>query len=536
MSDFKLVQLTDKIQIVNIGGDIVPRGEYDNSTDYAVGDLVSYLGSSYLMYADAPSGTLPTDDTKWMIVAEKGEGGAGPKGDTGSTGAKGDTGTSGSAGAKGDTGASGSAGSKGDTGSSGSAGAKGDTGSAGSTGAKGDTGSSGSAGAKGDTGSAGTKGDTGVQGDTGSGAKGDTGSGGAKGDTGSDGVRGNPGTEGELYTYDSATTDSDPGSGKICFNNATIASVTQIYIDLLNNGGADVTSWLDSLDDGSSAIKAVLNIRRNDSFEGNYAKFYLNSITTATGYRKLNVTYIASAGSFNTNGGNTLINVERIGDKGDTGSTGSQGIQGDTGATGSAGAKGDTGSTGSAGAKGDTGTSGSAGAKGDTGSTGSTGAKGDTGSTGSAGAKGDTGSTGSTGAKGDTGSAGAKGDTGASSIGKIVLIIDGQGSVITTGVKAYLRIPFTCTINSVSILEISSTPISGSIVIDIWKDTYANYPPTVADTITASAKPTLSSATKSEDTTLTGWTTSITAGDVLGFNVDSASSVKKIMLELKVTQ
>ena len=48
-------------------------------------------------------------------------------------------------------------------------------------------------------------------------------------------------------------------------------------------------------------------------------------------------------------------------------------------------------------------------------------------------------------------------------------------------------------------------------------------PPTVADTITASAKPTLSSATKSEDTTLTGWTTAVTAGDVFGFMVDSAS-------------
>ena len=32
---------------------------------------------------------------------------------------------------------------------------------------------------------------------------------------------------------------------------------------------------------------------------------------------------------------------------------------------------------------------------------------------------------------------------------------------------------------------------SGSIVIDVWKDTYANFPPIVADTITASAKPTL---------------------------------------------
>src|SRR5262245_18801188 len=65
---------------------------------------------------------------------------------------------------------------------------------------------------------------------------------------------------------------------------------------------------------------------------------------------------------------------------------------------------------------------------------------------------------------------------------------------------------------------------SGSLVVDIWKDTYANYPPTGADSITASAKPTISTATKAQSGTLTGWTTSVSAGDVLRFNVDSVTS------------
>ena len=77
---------------------------------------------------------------------------------------------------------------------------------------------------------------------------------------------------------------------------------------------------------------------------------------------------------------------------------------------------------------------------------------------------------------------------------------------------------------------------SGSIVVDVWKDTYANYPPTVADTITASAKPTVSTATKGQVTTLTGWTTSITAGDIIGFNVDSATTVQRCTISLKVTK
>jgi hypothetical protein len=108
------------------------------------------------------------------------------------------------------------------------------------------------------------------------------------------------------------------------------------------------------------------------------------------------------------------------------------------------------------------------------------------------------------------------------------ITVDGAGSVITTGVKGYRSIPVTGTIVSARVLASQS----GSIVFDIWKDTYANYPPTVADTITASAKPTLSSATKAEDTTLTGWTTAVTAGDVLGFNVDSVTTITRATLEL----
>ena len=77
---------------------------------------------------------------------------------------------------------------------------------------------------------------------------------------------------------------------------------------------------------------------------------------------------------------------------------------------------------------------------------------------------------------------------------------------------------------------------SGSAVVDIWKDTYASYPPTGADSITASAKPTISAATKSEDATLTGWATSISAGDTLRFNVDSASTITRLTLILTVTK
>lgn len=112
----------------------------------------------------------------------------------------------------------------------------------------------------------------------------------------------------------------------------------------------------------------------------------------------------------------------------------------------------------------------------------------------------------------------------------IPFIIDGGGVVITTGIKGDLHVPFACTILEVTTLADQS----GSIVVDLWKDTYANYPPVVGDSITASAKPTLSSATKAQDATLTGWTTSIAAGDTLRYNVDSITTCTRVLVSLKV--
>lgn len=114
--------------------------------------------------------------------------------------------------------------------------------------------------------------------------------------------------------------------------------------------------------------------------------------------------------------------------------------------------------------------------------------------------------------------------------GTITFVIDGGGSAITTGEKGYLRIPFDCEIERVTMLADQS----GSIVVDIWKDTYANFPPTDADSITSSAPPTISSAQKSEDATLTDWTKAIVADSILAFNVDSCTGIERVTISLKI--
>jgi len=116
-------------------------------------------------------------------------------------------------------------------------------------------------------------------------------------------------------------------------------------------------------------------------------------------------------------------------------------------------------------------------------------------------------------------------------IASLTVVIDGGGVAIIPGIKGNLRVPFACTIVRASLLADQS----GSIVVDIWQNTYANYPPTDTNSITASAPPTISTATKAEDTTLTGWDVTLDEGSILRYNVDSCTSIQRVTVELKVS-
>lgn len=108
-------------------------------------------------------------------------------------------------------------------------------------------------------------------------------------------------------------------------------------------------------------------------------------------------------------------------------------------------------------------------------------------------------------------------------------IMMGNGvNEILTGVQCYVEMPFAMTVEAARLVSKDS----GSIVVDIWKDSYANFPPTDADTITSSTPPTITTATKSEDTDLTSWTTALAKGDWLAFNVDSVTTCTLVTLSL----
>ena len=138
---------------------------------------------------------------------------------------------------------------------------------------------------------------------------------------------------GYSYTFDNGTSDADPGSGEIRFNNGTYASATAIYIDDADANG--VTTQTDTItwDDSTSTIKGYLHIVDTDD-PTTYARFSITgSSTDASGYNKLAVTHLASNNTFSA--GDTLsVHFTRQGDKGDTGSTGSTGSTGASGVAG----------------------------------------------------------------------------------------------------------------------------------------------------------------------------------------------------------
>jgi len=116
--------------------------------------------------------------------------------------------------------------------------------------------------------------------------------------------------------------------------------------------------------------------------------------------------------------------------------------------------------------------------------------------------------------------------------GAVTFIIDGGGAAITTGQKGHIELPWAGTINRASLLADQE----GTIQIDIWKDTYANFPPGVENSICGINKPIIDSGWKDEIETLTFWTTAVSKGDILAFNVDSCATITRVTLTLRIAK
>jgi len=123
------------------------------------------------------------------------------------------------------------------------------------------------------------------------------------------------------------------------------------------------------------------------------------------------------------------------------------------------------------------------------------------------------------------------GGSGSGLTSPITIAWDGQGGFITTGLTRYFVAPYACTITGWSIVAEGTSP---TCTIDVWKIASGTSLPTVLNTITGTALPDLNTGNVIRSSTLTGWTTSIAAGDILAFNIDAVANALTIKINLEL--
>jgi len=101
------------------------------------------------------------------------------------------------------------------------------------------------------------------------------------------------------FTYSTTTTDSDPGSGIIRFNNTTLSSATIAYVDDLEENGTDVSAWVQSFDDvtGNATNRGRIRVTKANTLDVWHVWKISGAVTDDSGYTKLALTYIDGAGA-----------------------------------------------------------------------------------------------------------------------------------------------------------------------------------------------------------------------------------------------
>ena len=137
------------------------------------------------------------------------------------------------------------------------------------------------------------------------------------GDKGEEGVAGIAG--GIQYDFDSSTdTASDPGAGDLRFNNAALASATEIAISYTGaaTGAPGFENFIKSWDDSSTTANRGQLTLKEAADPQNYAVFQITSaITDGTTYGRFTVAHVDSNGSW-TNGDTLSVEFVRTGDAG----------------------------------------------------------------------------------------------------------------------------------------------------------------------------------------------------------------------------
>ena len=107
-------------------------------------------------------------------------------------------------------------------------------------------------------------------------------------------------------------------------------------------------------------------------------------------------------------------------------------------------------------------------------------------------------------------------------------VIDSGSLPMQLGDKGKLTIDVTGVIENIRVLADQT----GDIVLDIGKASFADYP--AFNSITAGQRVQLTNSNKYFDDVLNNWTTTITAGDILRFDVISVNNIRRLLISLKL--
>jgi hypothetical protein len=147
-----------------------------------------------------------------------------------------------------------------------------------------------------------------------------------QGTTGATGAQGATGRDAGhwRYTFSTAdTSETDPGSGAFKLDNATVGSVTELYISATDADSGDADAFWPTVDDASGTIKGQLVFRKANTPATALVLDVDGSVTDNTGWWTVPVAY--NSGVLPSNADSMLVSFLRAGNNGAAGSAGSDG-------------------------------------------------------------------------------------------------------------------------------------------------------------------------------------------------------------------
>jgi len=98
-------------------------------------------------------------------------------------------------------------------------------------------------------------------------------------------------------TWETATTDTDQGVGKVWANNATLSSATVLYFDDVERNSVSINALIDSLDDPTATNSATIYIQEAGSATAGVVFHCSGSVSSASTYSKVTVSHVATFGT-----------------------------------------------------------------------------------------------------------------------------------------------------------------------------------------------------------------------------------------------